>query len=97
MPEESKEKLDHEVKTTKKKGCLPNILYHKLVFVASLFFLLFGVVTAVIRPALLFFVFTILFVMLMVNRAFKYSRSKDILFLTGICYFVNFYTFIYIW
>nr|VZI37790.1 unnamed protein product [Spirometra erinaceieuropaei] len=97
MPEESKAKLEHEVKAPKKKGCLPNILYHKLVFVASLFFLLFGVVTAIVRPALLFFVFTILFIMVMVNRGFKYARSKDILFLTGICYFVNFYTFIYIW
>lgn len=83
--------------TRKKKGCLPNKLYHKLVFTASLFFLLFGVVTTITKPSLLFFVFTILFIMLMVNRGFKYARSKDILFLTGICYFVNFYTFIYIW
>ncbi|CDS42477.1 expressed conserved protein [Echinococcus multilocularis] len=83
--------------TTERKRLIPPVLINKITFVLSVTLLTVFVFCAVFSPPALFLILTILFVILMIFRVIAYTRSNNILFMLGPCYFVNVYTLIFIW
>ncbi|VEL28979.1 unnamed protein product [Protopolystoma xenopodis] len=66
-------------------------------FVFSLTLLALIHIFIIVRPALVLYIFTVLFVLLLAIRIQKYIRKKYCLFLLGICYIVNLISLIFVW
>ncbi|CAH8549449.1 unnamed protein product [Schistosoma rodhaini] len=72
-------------------------LCEKLCFVGAMAFLLTTMCFAIIRPALVLYSFSFLFILLYFLRVYNYWRNKYLLFMLDPCYFTNFASLIFIW
>ncbi|XP_018651374.1 hypothetical protein Smp_040720.1 [Schistosoma mansoni] len=72
-------------------------LCEKLCFVGAMAFLLTTMCFAIIRPALVLYSFSFVFILLYFLRVYNYWKNKYLLFMLDPCYFTNFASLIFIW
>ncbi|CAH8846801.1 unnamed protein product [Trichobilharzia szidati] len=72
-------------------------LCQKLCFVGAMSVILATVCFAIVKPALILYSFSILFLILILIRGYNYWRNKYLLFMLDQCYFINYVSLIFIW
>ncbi|VDO69942.1 unnamed protein product, partial [Schistosoma mattheei] len=72
-------------------------LCEKLCFVGAMSVILTTMCFAIIRPALVLYSFSSLFILLYLLRVYNYWKNKYLLFMLDPCYFINFVSLIFIW
>ncbi|TNN11310.1 putative membrane protein isoform 1 [Schistosoma japonicum] len=72
-------------------------LCEKLCFVGAMSILLSTMCLSIVRPALLLYNFSFLYICLYFLRLYNYWKNKYLLFMLDQCYFINFVSLIFVW
>ncbi|KAA3671834.1 uncharacterized protein DEA37_0009761, partial [Paragonimus westermani] len=78
-------------------GTMYNEVNEKICFVCSVTCIVVSVYSFSVRPAIILYLFSALFVLCMILRVISYWRSNYLLFMLDMCYLINALSLILVW
>ncbi|CAL8084244.1 unnamed protein product [Calicophoron daubneyi] len=78
-------------------NCSESHIGEKLCFVGSAMLMMVTVYSFVFQPAVILYLFSILFILTMAIRVYSYWKANYLLFMLDMCYFANILSLLFVW